>query len=286
MIAVVTDTCASIPPSLADSLQIEVVPYYIHMGQETLRDMVDISHEEFYQLLPTAAQLPTTANPGPGDYLEAFERAAQRSREIVVICMTSKCSGAYQSALIAREMAALQLPGLNIEVIDTQQVAMVHGWASVEAARAGRQGANIQEVVDVIRYVARTGQLLKTSDTLKYLYMGGRIGRARHLAGSLLQIKPIVSMEDGIIVAKGKARSIHKAFDKMLELMAERVPPGRPIKVAMTHGAAPERVECLYEKVRQVFTCQEVLFTQLSPVLGTHTGPGVVGLSYFPVPDE
>ncbi len=111
MIAVVTDTCASVPQHLIESLQIEVVPYYIHREGETLRDMIDISPEEFYRWLPTVHKLPTTANPGPGDYLQAFERAAQRASGIVSIHMTSKGSGAYQAGCVAREMAAARLPG-------------------------------------------------------------------------------------------------------------------------------------------------------------------------------
>jgi DegV family protein with EDD domain len=284
MIAVVTDTCASLPAGLAKSLQIELVPYYIHRGNETLRDLVDIGPEEFFHWLPTADTLPTTANPGPGDYLTAFTRAAERADGIVSIHMTSKGSGAYQSGCIAQEMAQTELPGLPIEVIDTGQVSMVHGWAAIEAARAAQTGADLSQVAAVARHVAKTGWMIQTADTLKYLYMGGRIGRAQHLVGSMLNAKPLIGMEDGIIIPLGQARSRSKAYTKMLDLMRERSPVHIPIKIAITHVAAPEQAKILLEMVEQTFQCCESLISELSPALGVHTGPGMVGVNFFPVP--
>jgi DegV family protein with EDD domain len=284
MIAVVTDTCASIRPDLVEGLQIEIVPYYLHRGQETLRDLVDITHDEFFQWLPTTKVLPTTANPGPGDYLDAFTRAAQRADAIVTITMTSRGSGAFQSAAIAREMAETQLPGVKIEVLDTLQVAMVHGWAAIEAARAAQAGSGLKAVIAAARYVAETGCMIQTADRLRYLYMGGRIGRAQHLVGSLLNVKPLIGMEDGIIVPLGRARTRLRAYAKMLELMHERNPSHAPIKIAVTHVAALEQAELLLEMAKQAFDCREILISQLSPVLGVHTGPGAVGVNFFPVP--
>ncbi|GAB4533048.1 MAG: DegV family protein [Anaerolineae bacterium] len=284
MIAVVTDTCASIPPDLVESLQIEIVPYYLHRGQETLRDLVDISHDEFFEWLPTAEVLPTTANPSPGDYLDAFSRAASRADDILVITMTSKGSGAYQSACIAQEMAGSRLPRVRIKVLDTLQVAMVHGWAAIEAARAAQAGSDLEEVIAAARHVADTGYMIQTADTLRYLYMGGRIGKAKHLVGSLLNVKPLIGMEEGIIVPLGQARTRSRAYAKMIELMAERNPTHVPIKLAITHVAAYEQAQILLGMIQQVFECQETLISQLSPVLGVHTGPGMVGVNFFPVP--
>jgi DegV family protein with EDD domain len=286
MTAVVTDTCASIPPELAEGLQIEIVPYYIHREGQTLRDLADISHQEFYEWLPAARELPTTANPGPGDYLRAFQRASERTSEIVAVTMTSKGSGAYQSACVAREMAAARLPGLKVEVIDTLQVAMVHGWAAIEAARVGQRGGDLREAMAAAYHVCQTGCMLMTADTLKYLYMGGRIGRAGHLVGTLLNIKPIISMQEGIIVAAGQTRSITQAFARIVELMAERGAAEGPIKVGITHADAPERAKEMLQAVTQSYDCCQVLTSQLSPVLGVHTGVGTVGVNFFPVPPE
>jgi DegV family protein with EDD domain len=161
---------------------------------------------------------------------------------------------------------------------------MVHGWAAIEAARAAQAGADLAQVVAAARYVADAGWMIQTADTLRYLYMGGRIGRAQHLVGTLLNVKPIVGMEEGIIIAMGKARTRSKAYATIIELMRERNPANRPIKVAITHVAVPEQAEILLEMAKQAFDCRETLISELSPVLGVHAGPGMVGVNFFPVP--
>jgi DegV family protein with EDD domain len=282
-IAVVTDSCASLPEALIARHNIEIVPYYIHRGDETLRDLVDIQREEFFRWLPTARELPKTANPGPGDYLEAFQRVAQWAEAIVSVHMTSWGSGAYQTGLVAQEMAREALPDVRVEVVDTLQVAMSHGWAALEAARAVQAGQGLEEVVAVAKEVAAKGMMIQTADTLRYLYMGGRIGRAQHLVGTLLNIKPLIGMEEGVIVPLGQARSRKKAYQKVVELMGQRIGFGARIKAAFMHVAAPEEAERLRALVEPRFDCREILISELSPALGVHTGPGMVGVSFFPV---
>jgi DegV family protein with EDD domain len=287
MIAIVSDTCASIPADLVASLRIEVVPYYIHRGGETLRDMIDVKPDEFYTWLATAQKLPTTANPGPGDYLDAFRRVSDYASEIVVVNLTSKSSGAYQAACIARDMADAQLPGVRIEVIDTLQVAMIHGWATIEAARAARRGETIEQVVDAARYVSQNGYMFQATDNLRYLYMGGRIGRAKHLVGSLLNVKPIISMDrQGIIFGAGSARGWTNTIALVVELMNETGASEQPINVAVTHNTAPERAQRMIDAASKAFDVREILISQLSPALGVHTGPGMVGMHYFPLRAE
>lgn len=280
-VGVVTDSCASIPEALIEECNIEVVPYYIHRGEETLRDLVDVKPKEFFEWLATAEELPKTANPAPGDYLEAFERVAQRAEGIVSIHMTSWGSGAYQSATVAKEVAAKSLPNVKIEVIDTLQVAMSHGWAALEAARAAMSDKGLEEVASVARKVAANGTMIQTADTLRYLYMGGRIGRAQHLVGSLLNIKPLIGMEDGVIVALGQTRSRRKAYQKIVELMGAKVGFGSRIKVAFMHVAALEELQGLRALVEPRFQCVETLISELSPALGVHTGPGLTGVAFF-----
>jgi len=283
MVGVITDSCASIPEKLIEKYDIEVVPYYIHRGMETLRDLVDVTREEFFRWLPTAKELPKTANPGPGDYLEAIKKVAKRARDIVTVHMTSWGSGAYQAALVAKEMAREALPGVRVEVVDTLQVAMSHGWAALEAARAALAGKSLEEVVQVAKEVAAKGTMIQTADTLRYLYMGGRIGRAQHLVGTLLNIKPIIGMEKGVIVALGQARSRQGAYRQILRLMKEKVGAGARIKIAFMHVAAREELEKLRRLIEPAFRCEEVIISELSPALGVHTGPGLVGVSFFPV---
>jgi len=282
-VGILTDTTASIPTSLVEELGIELVPYYIHRGLETLRDMVDAQPEEFARYLEGTKQLPTTSNPSPGDYLTGLRRLAEWTREIVVLTMTSKGSGAYQSCQAALGIMRERMPQVRVEVVDTLQVAMSQGWAAIEAARAALAGLSLKEVVERAKEVARKGTMIQTADTLRYLYMGGRIGRAQHLAGSLLNIKPLIGMEDGVIVALGTARSRSKAYARMVDLMRRRVGEGARVKVAFTHVAALEQLRRLRKRVLDRFDCIETLVSPLSPALAVHSGPGTVGLSFFPV---
>jgi len=282
MVGILTDTTASIPEELVKKLSIEVVPYYIHRGLDTLRDMVDVKPGEFAEWLKGATKLPTTSNPAPGDYLVGLKHLTGRVKEIVVLTMTSKGSGAYQSCLAAVDMLRGQLPDVRVEVVDTLQVAMSHGWATIESARVALAGRSLEEVVQRAREVAQKGMMIQTADTLRYLYMGGRIGKAKHLVGSLLNIKPLIGMQDGVIVALGIARSRLKAYRRMVELMQQRVGEGARIKVAFTHVAALEQLGRLQELVTARFECIETIVTELSPALVVHTGPGTVGVSFIP----
>ena len=283
MIGILTDTTASIPGELAKKLKIEIVPYYVHRGLETLRDMVDIKPKEFSKWLTEASRLPTTSNPGPGDYLRGLRNLAKRASGIIALTMTSKGSGAYQSCLAGVDLLKEQFPEVRVEVVDTLQVAMSQGWAAIEAARAALDGLGFDLILHRTQEVARAGMMIQTADTLRYLHMGGRIGKAQHLVGSLLNIKPLIGMQDGEIVALGTTRSRLKAYRRMVDLMQKRLGEKTRIKVAFTHVSAREQTEDLREMVAKRFECVETIVTELSPALIVHTGPGTVGLSFFPV---
>ncbi len=282
MVGILTDTTSSIPEDMAQRLGIEMTPYYIHRGLETLRDMVDAEPAKFAAWLQETTQLPTTSNPAPGDYLKGLLNLAGRVKEIVVLTMTSKGSGAYQSCRAAIGMFKEQAPNVRIELIDTLQVAMSHGWAAIEAARAALDGLHLEDVAQRARDVAQRGTMIQTADTLRYLYMGGRIGKAQHLVGSLLNIKPLIGMADGEIVALGTARSRLKAYRGIVRLMQQKVGEGARIKVAFTHVAARDQADNLREMVAEHFDCVETIMTDLSPALAVHSGPGTVGVSFFP----
>lgn len=284
-IAVVTDSCASIPEALLQSLNIRWVPYYIHRGEEILRDLVTAKRESFYNWLPTARELPKTASPGPGDYLTMYEKLVKEEgvREIVSIHMTSKGSGAYQAAMAGKSMLLELMPDLHIEVIDTLNVSMCQGWIVIESARAALAGSSLTEIVALAKKMIPVTQMIQTADTLKYLYMGGRIGKAQQLAGALLRIKPLIGMKDGIIVPLGQARSRSKAYQMMVEMVESAVGSMGKIKVAYMHAAAREEAEKLKEMVEERLTCVESFVSELSPALGVHTGPGTAGLCYYPL---
>jgi DegV family protein with EDD domain len=281
-VAIVTDSCASIPEALLESLNIHWVPYYVHRGQEVLRDLVTVQRTSFYDWLAKAKELPTTASPGPGDYVKMYQSLAEEgTKEIVSIHMTSKGSGAFQAAKVAQSMMKEILPDLKIEVIDTLNVSMCQGWMVIEAARAALQGKSLSDIADLVRQMIPMTRMIQTADTLKYLYMGGRIGRAKHLVGSLLNIKPLIGMEDGIIVPLGQARSRGRAYRAMVDMIEAAVGEAGRIKIAYVHAAAVDEVQKLKSLVEARLEVVESLTAELSPALGVHTGPGTAGLCYL-----
>jgi DegV family protein with EDD domain len=283
-VAIVTDSTASIPQQLIDSLHIRWVPYYIHRGSEVLRDLVTIQRDAFYKWLPLAQELPKTASPGPGDYVKIYEQAHQEgAQEVVSIHMTSKGSGAYQAAMAAKDMVREMLPKLRLEVIDTLNVSMAHGWLVIEAARAALAGKSFEEVIQTVKNLIPITHMVQTADTLKYLYMGGRIGKAKHLIGSLLNIKPLIGMEDGIIVPMGTARSRKDAYQRIAEMVEKAAGPLSKVKIAYVHAAAREEALKLKELVEARLNCVESLIAELSPALGVHTGVGTAGVCFYPV---
>jgi DegV family protein with EDD domain len=283
-LAIVTDSTTSIPERLLHELKINTVPYYIHRGNEVLRDLVSVDRQSFYQWLPNATQLPTTASPGPGDYITMYQHLVEEGADqIISIHMTSKGSGAYQAAMAAKGMVAELLPQLQLEVVDTLNVSMCHGWMAIEAARDALAGLTLTEVVTRVREMIPVTRMIQTADTLKYLYMGGRIGKAKHLLGSLLNIKPLIGMEEGVIVPLGTARSRNQAYKAMVDMIQKAVGESGKINIAYVHAAALDEVQKLKEMVEQRIEVVEWMFAELSPALGVHTGPGTAGVCYYPV---
>jgi len=285
-VAIVTDSVVSIPEQLLTSLNIHWVAYYIHRGTDVLRDLLTIQRDEFFRWLPSAKELPTTASPGPGDYLELYERLSREGvQEIASVHMTASGSGAYQAARTAQSMAAEQMPEVKIEVLDTQNVSMCHGWMAIEAARAALAGKTLAEVTAVVRRMIPITHMIQTADTLKYLYMGGRIGAAKRLVGALLDIKPLIGMENGTIVALGVARSRARAYQAIADMVEKAVGAAGKVKIAYVHAAAREEAERLRELVERRVHAVESLIAELSPALGVHSGPGTAGVCFYPVTD-
>ncbi len=284
-VAIVTDTVASIPEPLLEKFDIRTVAYYIHRGQEVLRDLVTIKRDEFYEWMKGAQELPKTASPGPGDYLKLYEQlASEGAEDIISIHMTSKGSGAYQAAKAAQPQFKEMQPQIRLEIIDTLNVSMCQGWIALEAARAAIQMKTLPEILRIIQNLMKKTKMIQTADTLKYLYMGGRIGKAKHLVGSLLNIKPLIGMQDGVIVALGQARSRKNAYQAIAQLVEESV-NGQKVKIAYVHAAAREELDKLIFEVEKRVQAAESIIAELSPALGVHSGPGTAGVCFFPVSD-
>jgi DegV family protein with EDD domain len=287
-LAIVTDSVCGIPERMIQELKINIVPYYIHRGSEVLRDLVTIDRASFYKWLPNATQLPTTASPGPGDYITIYQRLAEDEgvEEIASIHMTSKGSGAYQAAMAAKAMIVEILPRLKIEVIDTLNASMCHGWMAIEAARTVLANKTLPEVVERVKSLIPVTRMIHTADNLRYLYMGGRIGRAKHLVGSLLNIKPLIGMDEGVIVPLGTARSRKQAYHTMVDIVEKAAGVGGKIKIAYVHAAALEEALKIKELVEGRLQVVEEIISELTPALGVHTGPGTAGLCYYPIVDN
>ena len=281
-IVVLTDSCASIPKSIIDELNIHIVAYYIHRGSEVLKDLVTIQREEFLNWLPTATTLPTTACPGPGDYLKKFsEIVSDGAKNIISIHMTSRGSGAFEAATVAKNLIQDENPDIRIEIVDTQSVSLCQGWMAIESARSAIRGANLDEILARIKRMIPVTQMIQTADTLKYLQMGGRIGMAKRLVGSMLNIKPLIGMKDGQIIALGQARSRLNAYRAMGDFVAEKIGNGKA-KIAYVHAGALDEIEKLKTTIENKVNVTESFIAELSPALAVHTGPGTAGLCFYP----
>lgn len=284
-IAIVTDTTSTIPQTLLEKMNIQWVPYYIHRGSEVLRDFVNVRTEEFYDWLPTAEELPTTANPGPQDYIEKYELAvAQGAKEIISMHMSSLTSGAYKAALVAKDMFAEKFPEIRVEVVDTLTASMTFGYMVLEAARAAVKDVSVDDILAKVKDMIPKSGFMQTADTLDYLYKGGRIGKAKHLMGSVLNIKPIIAIEEGLLVPFGQARTRKKVYAQMVEKL-DRLVGDAAVQIAYVHAAAREEAEKLKYMVEQRVEVVESMIAELPPSLGVHTGPGTVGFSYVIVED-
>lgn len=282
-VAVLTDSTVSLPESVLYNLNIKTVAYYIHRGQEVLRDLVTIQRDEFLRWMITAKFSPTTASPSPADYLNAYEELADKgAEEIISLHMSSKISGAYQAAKIAQTMLEANNPGLHLEVIDTLNASMCQGWMVMDAARAAVAGFSLDQITCMVKKMIPISHMIQTADTLKYLYLGGRIGKAQSLLGSMLNIKPLIGLEAGEIVPLGKAHSRGQAYHQMADIVSQAIGRGK-VRIGYVHAGAQREVEKLKELVETKVEVVESLFSEFSPALAVHSGPGTTGLCYYPV---
>jgi DegV family protein with EDD domain len=274
VVRIVTDSTADLTPEQQRAAGITVVPLNVHFGDEVFRDHVDLSTDEFFRRLKASPQLPRTSQPSVGAFEEAYRSLRQGGDEIVSVHLSSKVSGTYNSALMAAQSAGEG----KIDVVDSLSTSMALGFIALEGAKLARAGRDRQAVAECLRGLVPKARVICVVDTLTYLERGGRIGKARALLGSLLNVKPILQLKDGEVVPLGRARGRPQALNRLVELL-ER--DGKVSQLAIMHGAAQTDAEHLRERVASSYPGVDIQLTEIGAVLGTHTGPGVIGFTYL-----
>lgn len=279
-IRIVTDSTADIPLSVREELGIEMVPLKIHFGDETYLDAVTLQSEQFYEKLSSSAVLPTTSQPSPIEFLDTYKKVIEDPEaEVISIHLSSALSGTYQSAVLAKSMLEDQA---KITIVDSKSASYGIGALVVAAARAAREGKNAEEILELIHSLRANFHIYFLVDTLEYLQKGGRIGKASALFGSLLNIKPILSIdEEGEVVAVDKVRGQKKAMARIVELLQKDF-AGKAIHLQVAHSNALEAARGLRELLEQHFEVKSVEYITLGPVIGTHAGPGTVAAFVHP----
>lgn len=269
-IKVVTDSSADLSPQLVEELGIAVVPLYVRFGEEVYRDRIDISDDEFYQRLLRDPVHPSTTQPTPQDFIDVYQQLSKEADGIISIHISSKLSGTCSSALQGKAMVS---GGCPIEVVDSQTLTMGLGLLTIAATNIVGSGKNLPQVVDEVKQVIPHLHLLGLLDTLKYVALGGRIGKAKALLGSVLSVKPVLALKDGEVVPAGQARTRAKGIDRLFEF----VESARDIQdLAIVYNTTPDEAQTLAERVGSVFPRDKIRIARLGPMLGVHCGPGTL----------
>jgi len=276
-VAIVTDSTAYIPNDILKEYPITVAPLVLIWGNESYEDGVDIQPTEFYTRLKDAKVMPSTSQVTPASFQKIFKRLLDEKYDILAILIAEKLSGTIASAKQAKEL----FPYAVIEIFDSNSTAMAMGFQVLAVARALAKGASLEECLALAEKARDHTGVVFTVDTLEFLRRGGRIGGAAAFLATALNIKPILELRDGRIEAIEKVRTRKKALDRLVELVEDRSGGRRPIHLATLHANAQSDAERLLETARIKFGAIESIFSEVSPVIGNHTGPGTVGLAYM-----
>jgi len=274
-IAVVTDSAACVPQALAQELEIHVVPLEVTLEKKTYLDGIDITPTQFYRRLRESRTPPTTSQPGLGKFAKLYREVGQQAEGIVSIHV----AGGLSSTVDVARLAAEQASPVPIRMVDSQTATAAQGFVVLAAARAARSGASLEEVVSTAEYYRSRVGFFLTLETLEHLHRGGRIGQAAALLGSRLRIYPIIYLAKQRVSVAGVTRSRHRALQRIMDLTAARV-GSVPVRASVFHADALEEAHWMAQEVQQRFRCVEFFMSEFTPVMGAHTGPGVVGVAF------
>ena len=274
-VKIVTDSTSDLPPEIAEELGITVVPLYVRFGDKLYRDRVDISEDEFYDRLVHDPVHPGTSQPTPQDFVAVYKELAKNADGILSIHISGKLSGTCHSALGAKQLIEGNCP---IEVIDSQWTSIALGLIAIKLAEGARAGKGLPELVAEAKALIPDIHYLGFFDTLKYLQLGGRIGKAQSLLGSLLNVKPLLTLKEGEFIPVGRVRTYSKAKDRLFEFAKDG---GKLDDVAVVHSTTPDEAEAMADRLGSLFDRKKILIARLGPVLGTHAGPGTLFVLYL-----
>ena len=272
-VKIITDTLSDISEDLAAELGITIVPLYVRFGEEVYRDRVEITAEEFYRRLQSEDVLPSTTQPTPNDFSQVYEKLAAETDEILVIVISSKMSGTYRSAEQARESFEGKC---RIEIVDSLSVAMTQGLIVISAANAVQAGAGLDEAAWIARDAIDRVHLSAYFDTLKYLAKGGRIGKAQGLLGSMLSVKPILTIKEGEMAPLTRVRSLNAGMDYLFNVVSG-MPNIEGLAVECT--TTPDIADELTERIGSIYPKDKIYRSIISPVIGVYAGPKAVAVS-------
>ena len=276
-VAIVVDSTAFIPPDLVEKYDIQVIPQILNWEGQSYRDNVDITPEAFYTRLKTAKEMPTTSQPSAGEFHEFFSRLAESYESILAVLISEPLSGTLASARAAQAM----MPDFPIEIVDSRSTVMGLGFMVLAAARAVANGADYKEAAEAARALKERMRIIFVVDTLEFLHRGGRIGGAQRFVGSLLSVKPLLHIENGKVEPLASVRTKRKALNHMLDLVTEEMKGKSNVHAAVMNAVAPEEAAQIAEEVKRRVNPVEMYITELSPVIGTHAGPGTIGVIYY-----
>ena len=281
MLRIITDSTCEASEELMSHPRVSVVPLSVVFGQVALRDLIDITRDEFWKRLPDSNPLPTTSQATPGDFTKLYRQFTEAGDEVIAITLSSKLSGTYDSAISARDA----MPGQPIDVVDSLSISVGLGLMVQDAVAFVEAGKTRAEVVAHLLTMREKVHLLFALDTLEYLQRGGRIGKAQAFVGTLLKFKPILAIVDGEVQPVTRVRSSAKALEAMQDALAERVSARGPqVKLGVTHAVVPEEAARIGQALLARFETPHLLFSALGPVLGTHVGPRTIGAAVYPGP--
>jgi len=273
VVKIVTDSVADLPPEVVRELGITIVPLNVRFGEEVYRDGIDLTADEFYYKLANDKTMPVTSVPSPNTFAQAYNKLAEETDEILVIALTSKLSGTCEVAL---QSVGLMKRKCRVEVIDSQLAVMAQGFLVIKAAKAAQSGAGLDELMDLVQSNIPRVDFRAAFDTLEYLKRGGRIGKAQALLGSMLRVNPVITLRNGAVEPAGRTRSRAKAIDYLYDFATSY---SHIEEMAVEDAACPDDAEILVERLGSIFPRERIYRSRSTPVIGTHTGPGLLLVS-------